>query len=361
MILPLLLAVSGCGSLSSIVGVGESATSLNSFRAANGLSQLSSDPGLTAMAQSHAADMARRESLDHNGFMEFRGPKGARAENVAYGCRIQGINRKKELEHEWSAGEGGERAEAEAQEERDAEGAAGRERVHRSSLGQIGPKSVPKRAGRLLLGPGHIELIFTIAVCNVHTNPAKPMTTRSPPMGTKPTDTVWPGGKSTCSPAGMASRMPNAAERSMRSLGFASARCRCELSPMGVDASFRIVTVTESAGRATIVVRSDRLFASGSARLEAAVEPVLLRVAAALDRRFGKQIQIVEPYARGLPMEFAGTGAELIDLLAQRGLVVAQATTSSATNRYRCPLVILVELRVAPTVCEVQVRPFRTR
>src|SRR3546814_13582000 len=31
-------------------------------------------------------------------------------------------------------------------------------------------------------------------------------------------------------------------------------------------------------------------------------------------RRFGKQIEIVEPYARGLPMEFAGTGAELIDL-----------------------------------------------
>ena len=44
------------------------------------------------------------------------------------------------------------------------------------------------------------------------------------------------------------------------------------------------VAVTEAAGRATIVVRSDRLFASGSARLEAAVEPVLLRVAAALDQ-----------------------------------------------------------------------------
>ncbi|MEW6449486.1 CAP domain-containing protein [Leptospira sp. severe_002] len=87
LMLPLLLAVSGCGSLSSIVGVGENATTLNSFRAANGLSQLSSDPGLTAMAAGHAADMARRESLDHNGFMEFRGPKGARAENVAYGCK----------------------------------------------------------------------------------------------------------------------------------------------------------------------------------------------------------------------------------------------------------------------------------
>ena len=30
--------------------------------------------------------MARRVSLDHAGFMEQRGPAGARAENVAYGC-----------------------------------------------------------------------------------------------------------------------------------------------------------------------------------------------------------------------------------------------------------------------------------
>jgi uncharacterized protein YkwD len=31
--------------------------------------------------------MARRESLDHDGFMTSRGPRGARAENVAYGCK----------------------------------------------------------------------------------------------------------------------------------------------------------------------------------------------------------------------------------------------------------------------------------
>jgi UDP-N-acetyl-D-mannosaminuronic acid dehydrogenase len=43
-------------------------------------------------------------------------------------------------------------------------------------------------------------------------------------------------------------------------------------------------------------------------------ESPAVEVAAALARRFGKQIQIVEPYARGLPMEFAGTGAELLDL-----------------------------------------------
>ncbi len=43
-------------------------------------------------------------------------------------------------------------------------------------------------------------------------------------------------------------------------------------------------------------------------------ESPAVEVAAALARRFGSQIDIVEPYARGLPMEFAGTGARLIDL-----------------------------------------------
>lgn len=44
------------------------------------------------------------------------------------------------------------------------------------------------------------------------------------------------------------------------------------------------VAVSDSAGLSTIVVRSDRLFASGSARLEAGVAPVILRIAEALDR-----------------------------------------------------------------------------
>ena len=48
---------------------------------------LRSDGALTAMASSHAADMARRDRLDHAGFKEHRGPRGARAENVAYGCK----------------------------------------------------------------------------------------------------------------------------------------------------------------------------------------------------------------------------------------------------------------------------------
>ena len=43
-------------------------------------------------------------------------------------------------------------------------------------------------------------------------------------------------------------------------------------------------------------------------------ESPAVEVAAALARRFGPQIRVVEPYARGLPMEFAGTGAALTDL-----------------------------------------------
>jgi uncharacterized protein YkwD len=60
---------------------------LNGFRASHGLSQLRTDATLTALASEHAGDMARRDSLDHDGFMAHRGPRGARAENVAYGCK----------------------------------------------------------------------------------------------------------------------------------------------------------------------------------------------------------------------------------------------------------------------------------
>ena len=82
----LALALSGCGSL-SITGTPETATSLNGFRAAHGLSELRIDGALAALASEHSADMARREALDHDGFMTHRGPRGARAENVAYGCK----------------------------------------------------------------------------------------------------------------------------------------------------------------------------------------------------------------------------------------------------------------------------------
>ena len=62
------------------------AMSLNSFRAAHGRAPLSVSPALAALAQSHAYSMARRGSLDHSGFMQHRGPSGATAENVAWGC-----------------------------------------------------------------------------------------------------------------------------------------------------------------------------------------------------------------------------------------------------------------------------------
>jgi uncharacterized protein YkwD len=62
------------------------ATDLNSYRTAHGRPPLQADGTLTAMAYAHSADMARRGRLDHAGFRQQRGPAGARAENVAYGC-----------------------------------------------------------------------------------------------------------------------------------------------------------------------------------------------------------------------------------------------------------------------------------
>ena len=43
-------------------------------------------------------------------------------------------------------------------------------------------------------------------------------------------------------------------------------------------------------------------------------ESPAVKVAARLARRYGRRIKLVEPYAQELPIEFAGTGAELIDL-----------------------------------------------
>jgi uncharacterized protein YkwD len=41
------------------------------------------------MAQRHAQNMAARGSMDHSGFFSERGPRGARAENVAWGCATE--------------------------------------------------------------------------------------------------------------------------------------------------------------------------------------------------------------------------------------------------------------------------------
>ena len=43
-------------------------------------------------------------------------------------------------------------------------------------------------------------------------------------------------------------------------------------------------------------------------------ESPAVKVAARLARRYGRRIKLVEPYAQELPMEFAGSGAELIDI-----------------------------------------------
>jgi uncharacterized protein YkwD len=64
----------------------ESAVTVNGFRVANGLAPLRTDPKMARLARGHAEDMARRESMDHAGFMEQRGPAGVRAENVSVGC-----------------------------------------------------------------------------------------------------------------------------------------------------------------------------------------------------------------------------------------------------------------------------------
>jgi hypothetical protein len=48
---------------------------------------------LYGLAQQHANDMARRNSLDHAGFMQRRGPAGAAAENVAVGCDTEACAR----------------------------------------------------------------------------------------------------------------------------------------------------------------------------------------------------------------------------------------------------------------------------
>lgn len=77
------------------------ADTLNSFRHAHGLAVLHRSKALQAMAQQHARSMAARRSMDHEGFLSSRGPRGARAENVAWGCASESCAMK---EWEQSAG-----------------------------------------------------------------------------------------------------------------------------------------------------------------------------------------------------------------------------------------------------------------
>jgi uncharacterized protein YkwD len=84
--LALLLALSAC---TGSAAAAQKASSLNEFRTGNGLSELRADPAMVKLAKDHAEDMARRKTMDHAGFFEKRGPAGARAENVLYGCSTQ--------------------------------------------------------------------------------------------------------------------------------------------------------------------------------------------------------------------------------------------------------------------------------
>src|SRR5262249_38003165 len=47
-----------------------------------------------ALAKQHETDMARRDSLNHAGFIQRRGPAGAVAENVAIGCETEACARR---------------------------------------------------------------------------------------------------------------------------------------------------------------------------------------------------------------------------------------------------------------------------
>jgi uncharacterized protein YkwD len=62
------------------------ATDINTFRKTHGLKPLRQQAALTALARTHAQDMARRQSMDHAGFYAIRARRGVAAENVAYGA-----------------------------------------------------------------------------------------------------------------------------------------------------------------------------------------------------------------------------------------------------------------------------------
>lgn len=63
------------------------ALDLNTFRAEHKLPPLSYSATLARAAHSHAQDMAKRNSLDHNGFKErAKLSGGTAAENVSWGC-----------------------------------------------------------------------------------------------------------------------------------------------------------------------------------------------------------------------------------------------------------------------------------
>ena len=71
-----------------LFGLATSAQALdvNGYRAKNGRAPLAVDSHLAGIAQFHARDLVVRNALDHRGFATERGPLGASAEVVSYGC-----------------------------------------------------------------------------------------------------------------------------------------------------------------------------------------------------------------------------------------------------------------------------------
>ena len=67
-----------------------SALDLNDYRRAHKLPPLQYSADLAAAAQWHANDLARRNTLDHNGFRERVAViSSTAAENVSYGCETE--------------------------------------------------------------------------------------------------------------------------------------------------------------------------------------------------------------------------------------------------------------------------------
>ena len=80
----------GAAALAALAASPALALDLNGFRAEHKLPPLSYSATLAGAAYAHAHDMARRNSLDHNGFKErARFSSGAAAENVSWGCDDQ--------------------------------------------------------------------------------------------------------------------------------------------------------------------------------------------------------------------------------------------------------------------------------
>src|SRR5689334_6665718 len=62
------------------------AIALTRYRTTNGRTALRYDSSLAGLASFHARNLAARGARDHAGFMTERGPLGAAAENVSFGC-----------------------------------------------------------------------------------------------------------------------------------------------------------------------------------------------------------------------------------------------------------------------------------